>query len=381
MQLIRSVSLLLVLLLAATSALAQEAKPESADRLAVADFEVFLVDNELGRGVAELLRSKLSGSGKVTLIERSQLVKVLEEQALQQSGIVAPEQAIETGRILGANKMVIGSVGKLGVVVVLNARVVDMESGSVERAWSLNAQDESRLAEVVGELAALLSGETPAKTSASSAVAEGATGYWASEWYDVHGKHAGSIYLQQSGEAVSGWTVEEIGAARISATMKGASIRGRYSANYGAGEFEFTLSADGQRLIGSYRGTNGSHGTWNAWRRPMSKPQIGAGAHVLADWSGDVWSYPGVISQVMGDTAHIAYDDGDSENLRNDRFFPLEFHPGDVIQVAQAAQSGYRNATVVRHEGTRLMVDYGDGQIVQANIARVRALRVRSSGY
>lgn len=357
---------------------AQEAESATGDRLAVADFEVFLVDDELGRGVAEMLRTKLSGSGKVTLIERAQLVKVLEEQALQQSGIVAPEQAIETGRILGANKMVIGSVGKLGVVVVLNARVVDMKSGSVERAWSLNANDESRLAIVVGELAALLIGENAVS---ANAVPGGVTGYWVSEWYDGKGKHPGSIYLDQSGEAVSGWTVEDIGPARISAKMIGNSITGRYSANYGGGDFEFTLSADGQRLIGSYRASHGVHGTWNAWRRPPGSPSLETGAHVLADWSGDVWSYPGVVSKDMGNMVAIAYDDGDGENLPRERLFELRFRPGDVIQVAQAPQADYRHATVVTHEGMKLLVDYGDGRTVPASISRVRALRVRSGGY
>jgi len=319
------------------------------------------------------------------------LESILSEQKLSLSGIVNPEQATDTGKIAGVKQMVIGSVGKLGLAIVLNARVVDTESGQVLSGWSLTGSQEADLSKMAIDLAFHISGvelRTSSQSNQSETIAPSApdrenpaTGFWVSEWYDSEGKHPGSIYIMQNGSEVTGWTVEDIGPARLSARMDKLSMNGKYRADYGEGKFEFTLSPDHQRLIGSYEGSNGSNGTWMAWRRTQVVAHPVLNSRALADWSGDIWTYPGTVVKIEGDRYLIQYDDGDSEWLVKDRVYPMDLRSGDIVYVAQSNKRGYTYATIVQIESERAFVEYKDGERKWEPIGRMRLLRVRKTGY
>ena len=53
---------------------------------------------------------------------------LLEEQRFQITGCVEQACAVEIGRLLGARKMVIGSVGKVGDTFTVSLRMVDVET-------------------------------------------------------------------------------------------------------------------------------------------------------------------------------------------------------------------------------------------------------------
>ncbi|MBC8403191.1 MAG: PEGA domain-containing protein [Candidatus Marinimicrobia bacterium] len=57
--------------------------------------------------------------------------EILEEQGFQQSGCVTDECVVEVGQMLGAQQMVGGSIGRLGNVFTITARVIDVESGEI----------------------------------------------------------------------------------------------------------------------------------------------------------------------------------------------------------------------------------------------------------
>ena len=52
--------------------------------------------------------------------------KILDEQKFQRSGCTDEECAVEVGKILGVERMVIGSVGLVGETYTLNTRIVDV---------------------------------------------------------------------------------------------------------------------------------------------------------------------------------------------------------------------------------------------------------------
>ena len=361
--------------------------------LAVADFSVFMVDPKIGDAVVEMLSTQLAQTGKVRLIERSRLKEILKEHELSLTGIVHPKQAIETGKISGAERVIIGSVGKLGIVIVLNARQIDTESGDVSAAWSFTGDREGDLPRMITQLVDKISsgGEKPATSTATLSApaanrelggcAAQASGYWISEWYDGSGKHPGSIYFRQNGSRISGWTLEHIGPAMITATFKDGSITGEYLASYGNGRFEFTLSQDCNRLIGSYTADHNVHGTWMAWRRPQPTADARVGQRVLVDWSGDFWTYPATIIKVGPNRIFVQFDDGDSEWTTTERVFPMDLEGGDPVFVAEAEKSGYTIGTLLEVQDRRAMVDYGDGKRRWELISRMRMLRVRDSGY
>jgi curli biogenesis system outer membrane secretion channel CsgG len=87
-------------------------------RIAVLDFEYASTGQTWwwwggiapSQGVSDLLTNKLVDGGAYTLIERSRIQAVLQEQNLALAGRIDPSTAAQVGRILGADAVVIGSV-------------------------------------------------------------------------------------------------------------------------------------------------------------------------------------------------------------------------------------------------------------------------------
>jgi hypothetical protein len=61
---------------------------------------------------------------------------ILTEQGFQLSGCTSAECAVEAGKLLGVNKMVTGSVGKLGELYNINIRLFDVGTGRIEKTVS-----------------------------------------------------------------------------------------------------------------------------------------------------------------------------------------------------------------------------------------------------
>ena len=69
----------------------------------------------VGTGIAEMLVTALGETKKYTMIERSKLDAVLEEQKLGASGAVTAQTAAKIGRLLGAQYIVTGAVTEFGI--------------------------------------------------------------------------------------------------------------------------------------------------------------------------------------------------------------------------------------------------------------------------
>lgn len=83
-------------------------------------------------GMAESLITGLCRVNSLILIERSQIKKVLEEQTFSQTGVVDPNTAPQMGKLLGANKIILGSFQVLGNQIKINARITDVETGVID---------------------------------------------------------------------------------------------------------------------------------------------------------------------------------------------------------------------------------------------------------
>ena len=62
------------------------------------------------------------------VIERSQMDKILDEVEYQSTGCTDEECAVELGKQLGAERVIIGSVGLVGQTYTINTRIVDVET-------------------------------------------------------------------------------------------------------------------------------------------------------------------------------------------------------------------------------------------------------------
>ncbi len=93
-------------------------------RIAVLDFDyatvhqwvydIFGSDQDIGKGIADMLVTNLVRNGTYSVIERKQLDQVLREQNFQQSGRADPSSAVELAKILGVDAIIIGSITQFG---------------------------------------------------------------------------------------------------------------------------------------------------------------------------------------------------------------------------------------------------------------------------
>jgi formylglycine-generating enzyme required for sulfatase activity len=85
--------------------------------------------------ISNQLRAQLLKTGKFTLVDRSQMTAILEEQALQQSGCTSDECAVQVGKLLGVRKILSGSLTKLSDQLwQVSLLMLDVESGKTLRA-------------------------------------------------------------------------------------------------------------------------------------------------------------------------------------------------------------------------------------------------------
>ena len=70
-------------------------------------------------------------TGIYIVLERGKMDEVLKEQGFQQTGCITSECAVEVGRMLGVQQMVAGSIGKVGTVYTVSARIFDVQTGKI----------------------------------------------------------------------------------------------------------------------------------------------------------------------------------------------------------------------------------------------------------
>ena len=120
---IKKVSLLLILF---TVILQGQTKT-----IAVLDFDGDGVSQSEARTLTNRLRDELIKTNVFIVLERGKMEEVLKEQGFQQTGCTTSECAVEIGNLLGVQRMVGGSIGKVGNVYTISARIIDVESGAI----------------------------------------------------------------------------------------------------------------------------------------------------------------------------------------------------------------------------------------------------------
>ena len=71
-------------------------------------------DQDIGKGIADLLVDKLVNDGQYSVIERKALDKILTEQNFSNSDRADPMSAAKLGKVLGVDAIIIGSITQFG---------------------------------------------------------------------------------------------------------------------------------------------------------------------------------------------------------------------------------------------------------------------------
>lgn len=119
--------------------------------------------------LTDRLREELLKTGKYTLVDRSQMSAILNEQALQQSGCTSTECAVQVGQVLGVRKIVTSKVIQAEAGIwLLSAQLIDVETAQTLNAVSVQYKGGyfPLLSEGIGKLVAKLTGSNVAAAAA-----------------------------------------------------------------------------------------------------------------------------------------------------------------------------------------------------------------------
>ena len=109
-------------------ALRAEAMAGGQTRLAIYDLEAPEPFKTVALILSEALREELFRLGRFTLVNRENIVQVMNEMGLQQSGLVDEKQAVQAGKGMAARQIIMGKFGILGNTSVLQAKRIDVET-------------------------------------------------------------------------------------------------------------------------------------------------------------------------------------------------------------------------------------------------------------
>ena len=99
------------------------------ETVAIIDFEGIGVSESEARALTQRLTSEIISIGKFTVVERSEMKRLLDEQKFQYSGCVDVSCAVEIGKLLGAKSMIVGTISKLGETYSIDSRLIDVKTG------------------------------------------------------------------------------------------------------------------------------------------------------------------------------------------------------------------------------------------------------------
>jgi hypothetical protein len=93
----------------------------------------------------DALTAQLVADGRVRVVERQQLARVMKEQALSQSGAMSDEVQVKLAQLVGARWIAVGTVGTKGKSLILSVRALDSSTAQVAYAENLKVGSEDQI--------------------------------------------------------------------------------------------------------------------------------------------------------------------------------------------------------------------------------------------
>lgn len=238
----KRLAVVLLLAVLAVPALAQ-APPAARKRVAVIDFDYATVrtyvndiwgsDQDIGKGIADMLVGQLVRNGNYSVVERKQLDRVLQEQNFQQSGRADASTAAQLGRLLGVDAIIIGSITQFGrddkkVGIGGGVRVGGIGIGGVgRRSAKAVVQIDARIVDIrTAEILGVATGFGESKRSGTTLIGGASVGGVAAGGaFDMSSSNFGSTILGEATRlAVDSLVTELVGASsRVTETVAAIS--------------------------------------------------------------------------------------------------------------------------------------------------------------
>ncbi len=166
-------ALLIVVSPVATDLLWAQKVPRRAS-VAILDLEPKGVPENEVSALSDRLRTELFKTDAFDVMERGKMQEVLKEQGFQQSGACNSDAcAIEVGQLIGVEKMIAGSLGKVGRTYSVNLRMIDVKTGRMERSVTKDYEGDidKLLTSVMKTVAQIMANSVSGKSAAASIAA------------------------------------------------------------------------------------------------------------------------------------------------------------------------------------------------------------------
>ena len=161
--------------------------------------------------ITDAIATQLQQTGTQRVLERAQMDQILKEQGFQQSGACeGGECAVQMGKILSVDRILVGSVGLVGHTYTLNLRLVSVGTGEVYRSdmKSVRGTIDDVLTKLVPETVSDLTSTTASKDRTAStppnavesqASSKSHWGWWLAGGAVVAGGAAAAVVLMNNG--------------------------------------------------------------------------------------------------------------------------------------------------------------------------------------
>ncbi len=120
------------------------------------DTQTAEVDEETAAGIIVFVENAFVNVGKVRVVERKNIEKILSEYKFQSTGLIDENTAIEIGKLSGADIIVIGSINRVGGIFYLNIKLIEVKTGEIIGSNIARAKDASEFLDMSNEAVYML---------------------------------------------------------------------------------------------------------------------------------------------------------------------------------------------------------------------------------
>jgi len=127
--------------------------------VAVFEFDAIGVNIQTTRAATQIFRNELGSTGKFTVLTKGDLEAGLEKAGTYNFNAYDVSGASSKGRIIGADKAIIGTLTQLGGKITAEVQLIDVASSTAEFSDRFSAESESDLDVVLRRLAEAVAGK------------------------------------------------------------------------------------------------------------------------------------------------------------------------------------------------------------------------------
>ena len=99
--------------------------------IAILKLDAHGISNHEAATLTDRLRTELFKTNKFLVLEREKMDDILEEQGFQQTGCTSSECLVEVGQLVNVNRILGGSIGRVGETYTVSVRLIDVEKGQI----------------------------------------------------------------------------------------------------------------------------------------------------------------------------------------------------------------------------------------------------------